>query len=480
MWANSLFGTGISVGDRHLARPVPACHGNSRGPPTLAAAVNGVTPIANLHQLALLGVNYTANYALVRDIAASETASGNASGVWSSAGWVPLGDSNWAFTGVFDGQGHSITGLTINRPDDEFVGLFRLVGMYGHGGTISNLGLVGGSVTGGSDVGMLAGFSYYTTVSNVYATGDVSGVDYVGGLLGYANGATIRDSHVTGNAFAGGLVGSGYESRLSNVYATGDVSVGGLIGSTYKAVLDSAYATGKVIGGDQTGGLIGTDRNDTITNVYASGNVTGGSYVGGLLGYGSDSNITNAYATGDVRGGGYVGGLFNYGSDANTTNAYAVGRVTGSNNLGAGPAHSGTENVDSENPPPLLACRHRCAAGGGRRAGGAADAGHRADLVGRRGHLVAGNPWRLAGRLRRPIPQAQLRRDAGAGGPAEPPARARRRAAPDRRGNRWHPVAAVRAGAGAGGNAQGRRSARRPAPAVQHLPARRLRGARAF
>ncbi|MEI6987461.1 MAG: filamentous hemagglutinin N-terminal domain-containing protein, partial [Rhodospirillaceae bacterium] len=103
------------------------------------------------------------------------------------------------FTGSFDGLGHTVTGLTINNPAANYLGLFSIIGS---GATVRNLGLVGGSVTGGAvygRFGMHAGTNY-GTITNAYATGAVSGgsgASYIGGLVGYSSGGAISSSYAT-------------------------------------------------------------------------------------------------------------------------------------------------------------------------------------------------------------------------------------------------------------------------------------------
>jgi filamentous hemagglutinin family protein len=311
-----------------------------------ATATNGVITITNLHQLALLGrgANFNASYVLGRDIDASETAGSNAAGIWSSAGWVPIGDSNFSFYGVLDGQGHTISGLTINRPGVENVGLFRMTGMYNNGGAIRNLGLVGGSITGGRNTGALLGFSYFTTISNVYATANVTGADYTGGLVGYSHETRLSNVHATGavvgDNFVGGLTGYAVSSTtISDAYATGNVTgignVGGFVGNVASTTISRAYATGNVIGsGDSVGGFTG-GSSGTLIDVYATGSVAGGQYVGGLVGYTFTSTVRNAYASGAVSGAGYVGGLFGF-AWAPTTSALFWDRQASGQNSACG------------------------------------------------------------------------------------------------------------------------------------------------
>ncbi len=269
------------------------------------------------------------NYALGGNIDATATSAWNA-----GAGFVPVGDTTTPFTGAFEGLGHTITNLTINRPAATYVGLFG----YTIGANIRNVGLIGGSVTGGGGTyaGGLVGYNVGTII-NSYATGTVNGANYVGGLAGYNwSGGTISNSYSTGNVSGtggrvGGLVGYNNGGAISNSYSTGTVTgtadVGGLVGDNSGAISNS-YSTGNVTGSVSgnmlyLGGLVGGNYG-TITNSYSTGNVSGtGNPVGGLVGE-NGGTITNSYSTGAVSGtGNAVGGLVGYKWNAGTiTNSY--------------------------------------------------------------------------------------------------------------------------------------------------------------
>ena len=110
--------------------------GNVTGGATLKTymLVNTVYDLQNMNN------NLAGTYALGRDIDAGITSAWN-----GGAGFVPIGASN-SFTGNLDGQGHTISGLFINRPSDQNVGL---IGYLGAGGTVSNVGVIDATITGG-------------------------------------------------------------------------------------------------------------------------------------------------------------------------------------------------------------------------------------------------------------------------------------------------------------------------------------------
>ena len=173
-------------------------------PTSTTALIVGGTPYTVINSLGsggsvtgtdLQGINgkLSGYYALGSNINASSTAS------WrSGAGFTPIGQGSFGFTGTFDGLGHAISDLTIDEPLGLPVGLFGVVGSSSQASVIRNVGLMNGSVSGLQYVGLLAGYIYNGTVSNSYATGSVRGSDYVGGLVGF-NAGTISDSYATGS-----------------------------------------------------------------------------------------------------------------------------------------------------------------------------------------------------------------------------------------------------------------------------------------
>lgn len=300
-------------------------------------AAGAGSPATTLQGLAAAG-NLSGNYVLGGNIDASGTSTWNMStgAMPVAAGFTPIGTSATAFSGVFDGLGHTITGLRINLPATASVGLF---GATGGASTVRNVGLVGGSVSGASSVGSLSGANV-GTVSNAYATATVSGTTTVGGLLGSNTGGTVSNAYasgsVTGTSTVGGLMGSSTGGSVASSYAGGAVrgttSVGGLMGSNTSVVTNS-YATGNVTGGSIVGGLMGSSTTGTVTTTYATGNVVGtGSDVGGLMGT-NVSIVSGAYATGTVVGTSGVGGLIGT-SSATVSSAYATGNVTGTSGIG--------------------------------------------------------------------------------------------------------------------------------------------------
>lgn len=284
-----------------------------------------------------------------------QTADIDLGGYSAGSGWLPIGSGSSRFTGSYDGDGKRITGLTINRPETNEVGLFGYVGPEGE---VHALELVDVDVTGQMNVGGLAGVNS-GLVFSCHVSGQVHSTNSRnGGLVGYNNPVTGPDSgritgssaavYVTGESWGmvGGLVG--YNSgSIEDSWATGNVTggseqQGGLVGLNCSgASVSDSWATGTVTGsgaGGNVGGLIGANRGGSVTDSYAEGSVTGaGSRVGGLVGQNDNSSsnngeIRNSHATGNVNGednsvGGLVGA--NY---ALVSECFATGFVTGQGN----------------------------------------------------------------------------------------------------------------------------------------------------
>ena len=191
----------------------------------------------------------------------------------TSGGWQPIGES---FSGIFEGNGHTLSNLIIYKPDNGIAGLFSEIGVDS---VINGIGLLNVAVTGQSSVGGLAGTNK-GTISNSYSTGQVQAqvqaFSRVGGLAGYNNGGTVNNSYSTaevlGVNFRGGLVGQNFTN----------------------GVIRNSYSTGKVLGRDSpAGGLVGDNSGGMVINSYSISQVTGsGNNIGGLVGMQSGGSQT--------------------------------------------------------------------------------------------------------------------------------------------------------------------------------------------
>ncbi|WP_168118779.1 S-layer homology domain-containing protein [Paenibacillus sp. HB172176] len=216
---------------------------------------------------------------------------------WGAAGWDPIGYEEFScfndfdpescfpkyyyFTGSFDGNGYTISHLTINR-SEEYIGLFG----DSSGAQFTNVKLEDIDVTGYSFSGGLVGkLTDSDTIDRSYASGKVQGMNLVGGLVGGSYGnSTVSESYTavdvkgTG-AYIGGLIGLNY-ANINNSYATGSVEghdqAGGLVGLFAIGTINTSYAIGAVTGGDPSGGLVGkVMSNGVVANSYYDASTTG-------------------------------------------------------------------------------------------------------------------------------------------------------------------------------------------------------------
>ena len=230
--------------------------------------------------------------------------------------WTLIGTNTSPFTGTFDGDNHTISGLYIAGTTD-YVGLF---GCVGNGGTVKNVTLADSYVSGNNYVGGICGQNKCGTLQNCHNTGKVSGSWYVGGVCG-SNARPQRNDP---------------PSTIQECYNTGTVSgknyVGGVCGQNNRATVGKSYNTNTVSGGGSVGGVCGDNSNNgTVNGCYNTGNVSGtGFNVGGVCGYNSNT-LENSFNTGDVSGDDKVGGVCGlnggtvkncyYLSDSDDTNA---------------------------------------------------------------------------------------------------------------------------------------------------------------
>lgn len=256
--------------------------------------------------------------------------------------WTPIATSASPYTGIFDGQNHTISGLYFNQENSYDVGLFGR-----NNGKIANAGILDSYFYGTSKVGGMCGNNYTGTISNCYNTGSVSGIGTAGGVSGYNYTGSITNCYNTGNVsgssgFVGGVSGINYTGSITDCYNIGSVSgsegnVGGVNGYNDGGTITNSYNAGSVSGTERyVGGVSGYNDGGTITNCYNVGSVGGSGYVGGVNGW-NKGIITNCYNTGSVSGTGVnVGGVIGRNeSNASITNCYYDSTIYTGNAIGA-------------------------------------------------------------------------------------------------------------------------------------------------
>lgn len=256
----------------------------------------------------------------------------------SDIDWTPIGTESRPYTGNFDGGGHTITGLKIDKSGTDYVGL---IGCLGSGGKVQNVTLTNISVSGANCVGGIAGQNY-GTVENCSVNGTVTGKGFTdtGGIAG-TNYGTISgcsaEGTVTGSVNVGGIAGLCVPNY--------DTGTGSLIGST----IEGCHSTAAVSGISSVGGVVGNLGNGcSFMACYSTGNVTatitdGNASVGGVVGINGQGTVTACYhATGEITssGGDRIGGIAGCNDQGTFTACYWE------NNLNSGTgSNSGTDDT---------------------------------------------------------------------------------------------------------------------------------------
>ena len=255
--------------------------------------------------------NFDANIVLLDDLDFSDSALTLPFGASSDGSCV-------SYTGVFEGNGHTIKGLVMsNMGNQEYnkAGLF--CGL--RNATFENLVIDSSCSFSGANAGALCvSVKGSLVVRNVTNNADVNGKEFVGGFVGMIEGLNkgvgvtfkdcVNDGTVTGSGFnVGGFVGYIYNNINMNVTISNSISNGNVTGSMF------------------VGGFVGyigsnTNMDVTISNSTNNGNVTGSnSNVGGFVGYIYKNTMTmtisNSTNNGTVAGsreyvGGFVGCIF--------------------------------------------------------------------------------------------------------------------------------------------------------------------------
>lgn len=246
--------------------------------------------------------------------------------------WTPIGSESNRYTGTFDGNGKTISGIYINTDEDN-QGLFGCIGDINKSGTgtVKNLGIEDSWISGGDNVGGIAGYSSWG-MENCYNTGSISGGDNVGGISGQNISGMIRNCYNTGSISGGSNVG-GIVGNSSDVSG---ISGGGVTG---------CHNDGTVIGsGSNIGGILGNGaRNSAISKCYNTGSVSssGKGPVAGIAG-GIVFGTSNCYNTGTISGEEAYG--ITAGNLSGVWNSYNIGKVDGHAILGGQEADQAKNN----------------------------------------------------------------------------------------------------------------------------------------
>ncbi len=297
-----------------------------------AGLVNGTLTdgtAQNLKANAVLTADIIVNKDLLTSINTDDD--GNVTNGSSFKAWRPMGMADekgnltgW-YTGIFDGNGHSISGLYVNRDeaaDDVHTWFKSCIGLFGYySGVTRNLSVLDSYMRGKDCIGGICGYNDGGTIQNCYSAATVCGDSYIGGICGRSEGDSI----------------------IENCYNTGYVygatrSIGGICGDN-SATLQGCYNVGNVNGKFYVGGIVGESSGlgDTIwiKDCYNRGNVIGDTKdIGGIGGYIGSSLVENCYSQATVSGNTNVGGICGNSNKVDFQNAYYDSNLYTGNAIG--------------------------------------------------------------------------------------------------------------------------------------------------
>ncbi len=295
-----------------------------------AGLVNGTLTdgtAQNLKANAVLTADIIVNKDLLTSINTEED--GNVTNGSSFKAWRPMGmaDENGEgyYKGIFDGNGHSISGLYVNRDeaaDDVHIWFKSCIGLFGYySGVTRNLSVLDSYMRGEDCIGGIFGYNDGGTIQNCYSAATVCGDSYIGGICGRSEGDSI----------------------IENCYNTGYVygttrSIGGICGDNYSTI-ESCYNIGIVNGEFNVGGIVGVSsglgNTIWIKDCYNRGNVIGDTKdIGGIGGYIGYSLVENCYSQATVSGNTNVGGICGNSNKVDFQNAYYDSNLYTGNAIG--------------------------------------------------------------------------------------------------------------------------------------------------
>ena len=290
--------------------------------------INNIAQLETLAQLVNDGTTYEDQFFLLdADLAYDTLTQNNHTPIGSSYN----ADWNRPFSGTFDGNNHTISGIRISNSNSNYCqGLFG----FCENSTVKNLILTDAKITDGEMVGGIVGKNFGSSIEDCQVANNVtvSGEEYVGGIAGI-NAGSIKNCQVANNVtvsgedYIGGIAGSNPGSIkdcqvANNVTVRGfHASIGGIVGWSYggSSVENCLVANNVIVSGGNNchyiGGIVGHIDNSSIKDCQVSNYVTvnGFQEVGGIVGYGLSgiNSVENCHVANNVTvsGHGYVGGI---------------------------------------------------------------------------------------------------------------------------------------------------------------------------
>jgi len=259
--------------------------------------------LSNADELNVMRQALSAWYVLDADIDLSPTV------VWNNGlGWEAAGTAATPFTGHFNGNGHTLDGLAVCRPQTDYQGLFG----YTQNAVLDGMELSACNVLAKQYTGSLVGHALSGSISDVSVSGIIDASYYGGGIAGELDSGTMQQSRadvrvrarmqwagcIVGNLNSTGALSGLIDACSSLGQAESQSLVGGIAGQIAWGTVQDCYSHAAVRG-NQVGGLIGSIGNSSpgyVTRCYSTGSVVlVGTWSGGLAGQVLNGSIADSY-----------------------------------------------------------------------------------------------------------------------------------------------------------------------------------------
>jgi hypothetical protein len=292
-----------------------------------AAASTGAGTVGDPYQISTcaglqaINSNLTAHYKLVDYI--------DCTGFGGTDGFMPIADYNNSqfFTGTLDGNGFTISNLSINRPAMDYVGIFSAA----TSGSFTDIVIYQMQIVGHNYVGGLLGYGNGVVLRNVeISDATLTGSRSIAAVASVLNNSTATDIQVIDVSASGydelgtvnevaGFAASVTSSEIARVKVTGSVVGNAASGNSNKIAgfaayvddthIDDSYTNVHVVGGSAASGFVGQSTDSIITRVYARGLVEGSFYGGGLIGRMYGGTLQHSFSVAEVQVGAYFGSV---------------------------------------------------------------------------------------------------------------------------------------------------------------------------
>lgn len=264
--------------------------------------------ISNVDELVMICNEYPADgyYYLTGDIDLSYALGEYGDYYNGGEGWEPIGNSNTPFKGTFDGRGYTIKGLSINRPEQGYIGLFG----YAATATFKSCKLDIVSIVGASYTGGLLGKGETVNFENCDLNiTKLNGSNYVGGFLG--QGDTVNIEHckiepveLKGANYVGGFLGEGKTVNIKNCETlNGKIRTDSTAATTYCGGIVAAVSSAGTIENCTNRSVVDlTSPSYMVKHSDSNGTTTTqtNSYTGGIVGSFNGQYILNCINYGKV------------------------------------------------------------------------------------------------------------------------------------------------------------------------------------